>query len=149
MKNNTSKIIAVCISEKRGEKKKPIDSAQCIKNFGIEGDAHAGTPTRQVSFLAVKDINKMKNLGIKISHGDFAENVVVDGDVLDNITAGNFLKIDDGPEFKVTQIGKDCHDHQCPIKVQTGKCVMPERGVFAIVIKSGTLKTNQIISCSV
>ena len=145
MKNKTSKIIAVCISENRGEKKKPIDSSQCIKNYGIEGDAHAGSPTRQVSFLSVKDINKMKKLGISLQHGDFAENVVVDGNVLDNISDGDFLKIDDGPEFKVTQIGKKCHDNECPIKKQTGKCVMPERGVFAEVTKSGILKKNQII----
>ncbi len=145
MKPKKSKIIAVCISENRGEKKKPVDSVMCIENFGIEDDAHAGSSTRQVSFLSVKDINTMKKLGIKISHGDFAENVVVDGDVLNNIAAGDFLKIDDGPEFKVTQIGKECHDNECPIKKQTGKCVMPERGIFAKVIKSGTLKTNQII----
>ena len=140
-----SKIIAVCISEKRGEKKKVVDSGFCRENYGIEGDAHAGSPIRQVSFLSVKDINKMKDLGIKLQHGDFAENVVVDGDVLDNIAVGDFLKIDDGTEFEVTQIGKNCHDDQCPIKKQTGKCVMPERGVFAKVKKSGTLKSNQII----
>ncbi len=145
MKNKISKIIAVCTSEKRGEKKKLVNSVFCRKNYGIEEDAHAGSTARQVSFLSVKDINKMKKLGIKLQHGDFAENVVVDGDVLDNIAAGDFLKIVDGPEFKVTQIGKDCHDDQCPIKKQTGKCVMPERGIFAKVTKSGTLKSNQII----
>jgi|GEM_PF-305418 len=140
-----SKIIAVCLSENRGEKKKTVDFAKCIKDYGIEGDAHAGSRLRQVSFLSVKDINIMKQLGIKISHGDFAENVVVDGDVLDNIAPGDLLKIEDGPQFQVTQIGKDCHDNQCPIKKQTGKCVMPERGIFAKVIKSGKLKTKQII----
>ena len=145
MKTHISKIIAVCISEKRGEKKKTVPSVKCIENYGIEGDAHAGSQLRQVSFLSVKDINIMKKLGIKISHGDFAENVVVDGDVLDNIAPGDLLKIEDGPEFEVTQIGKECHDHQCPIKVQTGKCVMPERGIFAKVIKSGILKPNQNI----
>jgi len=145
MLTKKSKIIAVCISKNRGEKKKPVDSVRCLENYGIEGDAHGGSKKRQVSFLSVNDINTMRKLGIKLKHGDFAENVVVDGDALKNISVGDFLKIKEGPEFQVTQIGKDCHDDQCPIKKQTGKCVMPERGIFAKVIKSGLLQPSQLI----
>jgi len=143
MKTKKSKIIAVCISKNRGVRKKPVLSAQCIENYGIDGDAHAGSPEKQVSFLSVKDINKMKELGVKISHGDFAENIVVDGDVLDSIVPGDLLKISNGPEFIVTTIGKTCHNDGCPIKKQTGTCIMPDCGVFAKVIKSGKIEAHQ------
>ena len=41
-------IKAVCISEKRGTVKKNINEVKVIKDFGLEGDAHAGKwPTGQ------------------------------------------------------------------------------------------------------
>ena len=45
-------IKAVCISEKRGTVKKNINEVKVIKDFGLEGDAHAGKWHRQVSFLS-------------------------------------------------------------------------------------------------
>ena len=46
------KIIAICISEKKGTQKHSIESAVLKENWGIEGDAHAGTWHRQVSLLS-------------------------------------------------------------------------------------------------
>ena len=36
------KILAICISEKKGTQKKPIESARLVEEWGIEGDAHVG-----------------------------------------------------------------------------------------------------------
>ena len=36
------RVMAVCISEKRGTQKKNIHEARLVEDFGIEGDAHAG-----------------------------------------------------------------------------------------------------------
>ena len=36
------KIVAVCISEKKGERKKPVEAVEMRENHGIVGDAHAG-----------------------------------------------------------------------------------------------------------
>ncbi len=141
-----STITAICVSFKKGERKKPVEVAYCRENHGIEGDAHAGSVEKQVSFLAVKDIDKMKKLGVKLNHGDFAENIVVDGNALDSVVPGSILNVKNGPGFVVTTIGKECHNDGCAIKKQTGTCIMPERGVFAKVIKSGELKPGQIIS---
>lgn len=43
-------IKAVCISEKKGTEKHPVNEIVLKENFGIEGDAHAGKWHRQVSF---------------------------------------------------------------------------------------------------
>ena len=43
------KVIAVCISEKRGFQKTNIHTARLVEDWGIEGDAHAGKGHRQVS----------------------------------------------------------------------------------------------------
>ena len=45
------KVLAICISEKKGTLKNEINEAKFIEDFGIENDAHAGKWHRQVSLL--------------------------------------------------------------------------------------------------
>ena len=35
-------IESVNISEKRGVQKHPVEEIECVENYGIQGDAHAG-----------------------------------------------------------------------------------------------------------
>ena len=139
-------IVAVCISAACGERKQPMPQAFCRRNHGIEGDAHAGSGERQVSLLSTTDIDGMRALGVALQHGDFAENVVVSGNVLDGIAVGDTLRIANGPVLRVTVIGKQCHNSACAIKRQTGTCIMPTRGVFTRVTASGTLAPGQRIT---
>ena len=44
------KVLAVCISEKKGTQKKNVGSAVFVEDWGLEGDAHAGKWHRQSSF---------------------------------------------------------------------------------------------------
>ena len=145
MTQNTGIITAVCISEKRGTRKLPVASAFCRENHGIDGDAHAGPGDRQVSFLSAADIKTMEALGITLTPGDFAENVIIDELLLDAVKPGDRLDVEGGPVCEVTVIGKNCHNDACPIKVQTGKCIMPERGVFTKIISSGKLCVGQAV----
>ena len=45
---------------------------------------------------------------------------------------------------EVTQIGKECHS-DCAIKKAVGKCVMPTEGIFAVVVKEGTVRAGDEI----
>ena len=36
------KVIAVCISEKKGTQKHPVEEAEFVEDWGIKNDAHAG-----------------------------------------------------------------------------------------------------------
>ena len=45
-------IKGICISEKRGTAKHEIEEAILAKDWGIQGDAHAGHWHRQVSLLS-------------------------------------------------------------------------------------------------
>ena len=93
-----AEILAVCISEKKGEQKHPVDQVELKENWGIVGDAHAGNWHRQVSLLGQESVDKLQS---KITHvtlkpGDFAENILVKGITLYELPVGTRLKI--GPE---------------------------------------------------
>jgi len=133
----TFKILSVNISEEKGKKKKPVRSIKLKKDFGIEGDAHAGSWHRQVSLLAKEDIDTMQNRGMKISFGDFAENITTEGVNLSELPVGSRLKIEK-VELEVSQIGKECHKG-CEILKIVGDCVMPRKGIFAKVITGGEI----------
>jgi len=142
--NSMARVVAVNISERKGVPKKTIEVGELIENFGLKGDAHAGNWHRQVSLLGQESIDKMKALGIKgLCTGKFAENLTTEGIELYSLKVGTRLKIGDAL-LEVTQIGKECHQ-KCAIYHQVGECVMPKEGIFAKVIKGGTVKAGDSI----
>ena len=89
-----AKVLAVCISENKGERKKPVDAVELRENHGIVGDAHAGEWHRQVSLLAQESIDKMRKLGLDVNAGDFAENITTSGIDLVSLPIGTRLQVD-------------------------------------------------------
>ena len=135
---------AVCISENKGERKKPVASVELRINHGIIGDGHAGDWHRQVSLLAAESIDKLRALGLDVDSGDFAENITTSGIVLVTLPIGSRLQLGE-TVLEVTQIGKVCHT-RCAIFYQAGDCVMPKEGIFATVIVGGIIKPGDSIT---
>ncbi len=137
---------AICISEKKGERKTPVETAVFRRDHGIEGDAHAGSWHRQVSLLSAGDVVIMRARGLPgLKAGDFAENLVLQGIDLNALGLGSRLRIGDEAEVVITQIGKQCHS-RCAIYAQTGDCIMPRRGLFARVTKGGTVRVGTAVT---
>jgi MOSC domain-containing protein YiiM len=130
---------AVCISKKKGTVKRERDLVTTRENWGIEGDAHAGDWHRQVSLLAGESIDNVKEILPTLKNGAFAENIITRGLKLNDLRIGDRLQIGNEVILEITQIGKDCHNSGCAIKKATGDCIMPREGIFARVIKGGTL----------
>jgi len=139
-----AEIVAVCTSEKKGERKKNINKGLLVAEHGLEGDAHAGPWHRQVSLLALESIDKMRAMGLDVNPGDFAENLTTRGIDLVILPIGTKLKIGDAALGEVTQIGKECHT-RCAIYYQAGDCVMPREGIFIRVLTGGEVKVGDQI----
>jgi molybdenum cofactor synthesis domain-containing protein len=138
-------IHSINISTAKGTVKTPISQAE-ISLSGIVGDAHAGSWHRQISLLAMETVEQF---GLRTKRqfrpGEFAENLTTAEldltavDILDTFNIGTV-------ELEVTQIGKQCHGANCAIFQQTGKCVMPEAGIFTRVRKTGIIHADDEIS---
>jgi MOSC domain-containing protein YiiM len=137
------RVVAVCISEKKGERKKPVREVSVRENYGIVDDAHAGDWHRQISLLAMESIKKMQAKGLDVTTGDFAENITTEGIDLPSLPIGTRLAIGD-TLTEVTQIGKECHT-RCAIFHQAGDCVMPREGIFVKVLRGGTIRNDDSI----
>ncbi|HUT23395.1 MAG TPA: molybdopterin-binding protein [Sumerlaeia bacterium] len=134
-------IRAVCLSERKGEQKSPVDEARLIAGFGFEGDAHAGDWHRQVSLLDLADIEIMRSKGAECAFGAFGENLVVEGLPLGEIGLGSVLRIGADAVLRISQIGKTCHT-RCAIYYQIGDCIMPRNGLFARVEQGERVATG-------
>lgn len=137
------KVLAVCISEKKGTQKKPVDKIELKPEWGIVGDAHAGNWHRQVSLLSFEKIDEFRKKGAEVEFGAFGENIVCEGFDLSKLTVGTRFQIGDAL-LELTQIGKACHSH-CEIYKTMGDCIMPREGVFTIVLKPGIVKPGDEI----
>jgi MOSC domain-containing protein YiiM len=139
------KVVSLNVSDKKGVRKKPVDSVVLEINYGIAGDAHASSAWhRQVSLLALESIQKMLDQGLDVGPGDFAENITTEGVDVVSLKIGALLTIGSECELEITQLGKVCH-HRCQIYYQAGDCVMPKEGVFAKVLKGGLIKKGDSI----
>ena len=129
-------IQAVCISERKGEQKHPVERVHLRPAHGIDGDAHAGNWHRQVSMLGQESVDKIREMiGFLPGPGAFAENILTKGLILYELPVGTRLRV--GTALcEITQIGKECHA-DCAIRRQAGDCVMPREGIFLSVIEEG------------
>ena len=145
MEKICGKVLAVNISQKKGEKKNNINCGLFLENLGLENDAHAEAGIiRQVSLLAKESIEKIRAKGLDVNYGDFAENLTTEGIDLPSLPIGTRLKIGREVLLEVTQIGKVCHN-RCNIFYTVGDCVMPREGIFAKVLVGGKIKVDDKI----
>lgn len=139
-------VVAVCTSETKGVPKKPVPAVEVTAGRGIEGDAHAADWHRQVSLLGIESIEKMRRLGASVSPGDFAENVTTSGIALLSLPIGARIEVGE-VLLEVTQIGKECHA-RCAIYRQVGDCVMPREGIFARVLRGGSIRPGDAVEAA-
>lgn len=134
------KIIAVCVSEKKGTQKKNVGSAVLVADHGIENDAHAGNWHRQVSLLSYEKVEDFRAKGAVVDDGAFGENLVISGFDFKTLPIGTKFRCND-VILELTQIGKECHAH-CAIYHAMGDCIMPREGVFTKVLHGGTVSVG-------
>ena len=140
--NSQGRIVAVSTSPVTGTKKTNVMHGILLENYGLLGDGHAENRThRQLSLLAVESIQKMRDLGLEVNPGDFAENITTEGIELVDLPVGTKITMGNNSILEVTQIGKECHS-PCEIGRTVGECIMPTEGIFCKVLEGGKIKVG-------
>jgi MOSC domain-containing protein YiiM len=137
-------IVSVNTSLKKGQIKRPAAAVELRAGRGIEGDAHRDFGHRQVSLLAIEDIEAQKErtgaaAAVALGPGAFAENLTTRGIDLAALAIGDELVVAGTVRLRVSQIGKDCHT-KCAVFRLVGDCIMPARGIFCEVLSDGAVR---------
>ena len=109
---------------------------------------HRGRCTRRAlappgELLSYEKIEAFRAKGADIPLGAFGENLIVEGYDFRNLPVGTRFSCGDAL-LEMTQIGKECHSH-CEIFKRMGECIMPREGVFAVVLRGGTIQKGDTI----
>lgn len=131
-----AKIVAVCLSQEKGTKKQPVSQGFLKEDYGLVGDAHAGS-SRQISLLAVERINRMRSQGAEIAPGDSAENIATEGLDLTSLSLGTRIYIGKDVILEITQIGKEYDRDEFRL--------LAREGVFARVVHEGVVKPGDTL----
>jgi len=145
-------VVAVCLSPDSGVPKHAQPEVT-VGTYGLEGDYHAG-PTRvrrgevmpnhrHVSVVAQEVIDEVnRTLGTEIPPGGLGENVLVQGlGDLGDLAPGDRLLFSSGVELEVTAQNDPCKNLSV-YHPQTVKRLYGRRGIVAVVIKPGSLRTG-------
>jgi len=146
MMRQSGRIAAISVSSEKGVSKTNVEGALLVAEHGLRGDAHAGPWHRQVSFLAVESIAKMRDRGADVHPGSFAENITTEGIDFGQVEVGDQVVIGDAL-LEITQLGKECHA-RCAIFDLVGDCVMPKEGVFAKVLRGAEIAVADRVEVS-
>jgi MOSC domain-containing protein YiiM len=137
------RVVGVCVSHHRQAPKKNIDQGILRENWGLEGDAHAGTG-REISLLAAEDAQEAcEQRRLRALPGVFAENITTRGINLVTVRVGERIRLGDAT-LQVVGLGKDPSEPHT--YAYAGISLLPEKGVFAKVIKGGTVKVGDPVS---
>lgn len=129
-------LAAVCLSTQKGTAKEPVEVGQLVTDWGLKGDAHAGTE-RQVSLLnEEKALELARAHGLPYRPGVFAENLVVRGLDLSQLQPGDRLRVGEAL-LEVVQRGKEVKPHHYSYH---GLRLLPTDGIFCRVVKGGLIR---------
>ena len=132
-------VVGVSTSERRGTGKINIGDGYLERDYGLLGDAHAGTE-KSVSVLALECIEEaVAGKGIAAKPGDFAENITVKGLTLEGIAIGARLALGEA-QVEVIQIGKVI-DASHTFNFH-GLALLVSSGCFCRVVKSGRVRVG-------
>lgn len=139
----SGEVCCLSISARKGSRKNNVDRVSVMANFGIAGDAHAGSE-RQVSLLPYESFDVVRGRLPDIKPGDFAENITTRGIDFSLARVGDRLQVGGSVRLVITHVGKECH-HNCLIRQAVGDCIMPRLGIFAAVIEGGMIQVGDKI----
>ena len=145
----TGKVYSININNGKGVPKSFVDEGRLIEKFGLEGDAHAGKPLKEVCLLSIESIRKLKECPkakspAPFKEGDFSENITTEGLDLSKLTIGSEIKIGEDVVLQVTIIGKECKNY-CALYAATVDCAVPGQNIFATVVKGGIIRKGDAV----
>ena len=168
MDSISGSVIAVCSRDAHLFSKENRKEIELIKNFGINGDAHAGMYVkhrsrvkknpkqlnlRQVHLIPIELLDEMKQHGYDLHPGDLGENITTSGIDLINVPLDSQINIGEEVVLEVKGLRDPCkqiEDFKSGLlkrmitKDADGNLIR-KTGIMTIVLEGGIVKPNDKI----
>jgi MOSC domain-containing protein YiiM len=124
--------------------REPIQKAELIANHGIKGDRKAGrNPQRQLNLLSAGWLADKRSEGYRIKPGQFGEQFIIEGLVLESLNVGDQLQLGDDARVQITMPRVGCER----LETAQGAAGLAGKdiGVMARVVSGGEVHLGDVV----
>src|SRR5579859_4447380 len=117
----------------------PLQEANLIEGYGIEGDRKGGNPHRNLNVMDEVTIDELAAQGFPTGPGVLGENIILGGIDLRTLPEGTQLRLGDEAVIALGKMRMPC-DQLTPPDALVTESVAGRVGVMCRVVKSGMVK---------
>ena len=116
----------------------PLDSANLVTGYGIEGDCKGGNPKRNLNIMSFETLEALRKEGFSTLPGQMGEQVIIQGLDVGTLAEGEQLQIGDHARVVVVSHRTGCQRFE-HIQGKTRQQAAGRMGIMAKVVTSGVI----------
>jgi MOSC domain-containing protein YiiM len=116
----------------------PLNSANLVVGYGIEGDRKGGNPKRNLNIMSFETLEALHKEGFSTQPGQMGEQIVIQGLDVGTLAEGDQLQIDDQACVEVVSHRTGCQRFE-HIQGKTPQQAAGRMGVMAKVVAGGMI----------
>jgi len=119
----------------------PLDHADLVAGYGIEGDRKGGNPKRNLNIMSLETLEALHAEGFSTLPGQMGEQIVLRGLDLGNLSEGDQLQFGEQAIVEVVSHRTGCQRFE-HIQGKSPQQAAGRMGVMARVVASGNININ-------
>jgi len=122
----------------------PLDSANLVVGYGIEGDRKGGNPKRNLNIMSFETLEALNKEGFSTQPGQMGEQVVIQGLSVDHLSDGDQLQIGNNARVEVVSHRTGCQRFE-HVQGKTPQQAAGRMGIMARVITGGVITVGDSV----
>jgi MOSC domain-containing protein YiiM len=116
----------------------PLDSANLVIGYGIEGDCKGGNPKRNLNIMSFETLEALRKEGFKAQPGQMGEQIVIRGLDVGNLSEGDRLQFGNHACVEVVSHRTGCKRFE-HIQGKTPQQAAGRMGIMTKVVTGGMI----------
>jgi molybdopterin adenylyltransferase len=117
----------------------PLEQANLVEGYGIEGDRKGGNPKRQINVMSAETLDELGAEGRQVTPGAMGEQLVVRGLDVNQLAAGTLLKLGNNAVLEIIKARTGCQRLE-RIQGVDREQLSGRLGMMASVVRSGMIR---------
>jgi len=122
----------------------PLESANLVVGYGIEGDRKGGNPKRNLNIMSFETLEALNEEGFSTQPGQMGEQIVIQGFDIDHLSEGDQLQIGGDARVEVVSHRTGCQRFE-HIQGKTPHQAAGRMGIMARVVAGGMIAVGDSV----
>ena len=123
----------------------PLDEANLIAGYGIEGDVKGGHPKRQLNVMSYETQEALKAEGFKAAPGELGEHLAIKGLDVGALAPGDRIQLGDSAVIEIMGLREPCERFEYA-QDKPLEDAIARVGVMARVLTSGAIRVGDPVT---